>query len=228
MTGTAFDETLNFNYNLKNIEGADQPLSFLEDFLEVQINNLKDECTWDEGTARGKQIDNVKFACSKGIREAHKSMIPPVEPVAVQHPLTEKIGDTGLNFVGFIDLLDQTPQGLTVVDNKVTWGVWRSPKQWQHLIYSYLLRQGGVTTDLARYDIIQLRKRADPEIIRVSDVITPAKLKFVQMKIDFALSFLKYAGYREERYNHNTSSFMCGTFCPHVDDCEKRLGIALR
>lgn len=226
MAGNSFDETVNFNYTMKKNEGSDQPLSTLQDFIEAQIQERKDECEWESGSSKDKQRDGLLRACSSAIRVASTEIFPKVEPVAVQKEVSFEIRP-GLRFVGYIDLIDY-PR--IIVDNKTTWKKWSTAKLWQHSAYEYALRksEGTIGTEPARYDVMQLKRRGDSEAFSFSAPVSELQLSLVENKINWAVNFLEHAGIDKSKYNYNTSTWMCGPSCAHVDRCEMELGIRLR
>lgn len=227
LVGSAFDETVNFYYTNKKITGRDIPKSLIQDYAECVIENNKEDIlrSKDEGISKEETLDLAKFGCTRGIEVFRKVIAPDVEPDGIQVHLAHKI-DGHVTFHGYIDTIDR--KGV-IIDNKTTWRKWSGIQdQWQHIAYSYLANKNNIPLKNTRYDVVVLKKKADPEAMSFSAVVTEQQLEFVQKKIDWAMALVSAGVKNPKMFNYCTSSYLCGNLCPFVSKCEKELQLKLR
>jgi hypothetical protein len=228
ITGSAFDETVNFHYNQKKATGSDEPIDTLQDFVKEEFDQRKEECTWIPGQDKKKQQDKVLTACTKGIGEFRDKILQKVEPDGVQIEIMHEF-TPGLSFKGYVDLIEVKENKLIIVDNKTTWRRWHgTEKLWQLISYSYMLNLQGLDIRETRYDVCLLKKRDDPEVSQFTDFISDTQHKFIQSKLDWAIKYISSAMKDNTLFNYNLTSWQCGNSCPYVNQCELELGMKLR
>lgn len=228
ITGTAFDETVNYHYLQKKQTGADEPVDVLQDKVREEFDLVKSECTWIPGQDTTTQQNKVLTACTKGIKEFRSKVLEKVEPEGVQIELLHEF-TPGLKFKGYIDLLENRKGELILVDNKTTWRKWSgTEKLWQLISYAHILNEQGVKIKETRYDVCLLKKRDDPIVTRFTDFVNARQLNFVKNKLDWAVKYLTLAVKDTSMFNYNFNTWQCGNGCPYVDSCELELGTKLR
>jgi hypothetical protein len=227
ITGSAFDETVNYHYEKKIATGADEPVSVLQDFVKEEFEGLKETCLWIPGQDKKKQQDKVLSACTKGIKTFSEKILEKVEPEGVQIEVLHEF-TPGLKFKGYIDLIECGDRRI-IVDNKTTWRKWTgTEKLWQLVAYSTLLNEQGIDIRETRYDVCVLKKRDDPVVSQFTDFISDRQRQFVLNKINWAAKFIAAGMKDTSLFNPNFSSWQCGAGCPNVDQCELESGMKLR
>lgn len=228
ITGSAFDETINYHYDQKKITGSDETTDVLQDHVREEFKTRKDEALWIPNQDLVKQQDKVLTACTRGIKLFREKILTKVEPEGTQIEIYHEF-IPGLKFKGYIDLLETKDGGTVIVDNKTTWRKWNgTEKLWQLVVYSYMMKLQGRDIRETRYDVCRLKKRDEPEVTQFTDFITDQQHTFMAAKLAWAVNFLKVALKDHTMFNHNLSSWQCGASCPYVDQCEAALGMKLK
>jgi hypothetical protein len=228
ITGSAFDETLNFHYDQKKATGKDEPLDVLQDHVKEEFEHRKDEASWIPGQDIKAQQGKVLTACTKGLKIFRDKILTKVEPEGTQIEIYHEF-TPGLKFKGYIDLLENKDGSQVIVDNKTTWRRWSGKyKLWQLVVYSYMMSLQGQEIRETRYDVCLLKKRDDPEIAQFTDFITDDQHKFMARKLDWAVKYLTMAIKDPSLFNHNFNTWQCGNSCQYVTQCELELGMKLK
>ena len=228
ITGSAFDEAVNFHYLQKKATGMDEPTDVLQDFVKEEFDQRKDECTWIPHQDKKKQQDKVLSACTKGIGTFREKILQKVVPDGVQIEIYQDIAP-GLKFKGYIDLIEDKKGKKIIVDNKTTWRRWQgTEKLWQLISYSCMLKKQGIDIRETRYDVCLLKKRDDPEVVQFTDFISDTQHKFIESKINWAIKYITAAVQDPTLFNYNFNTWQCGKTCEYVDQCELELGMKLK
>jgi hypothetical protein len=229
ITGSAFDETLNYHYIQKKATGNDEPIDVLQDHVAEEFKLRVDGADWD-GIATKQKTDQGKVltACTRGIKAFREEILIKVVPsdsqVEIYHEFTP-----GLKFKGYVDLIEDGKGRQIIVDNKTTWMNWKgSEKLWQLVVYSYMLKLQGINIRELRYDVCRLKKRDDPVITQFTDFATDAQYEFMARKLEWAVNFLSAATKNPQMFNYNFTSWQCGASCAYVDQCEQETGMKLK
>lgn len=206
--GKCTHEAIEYNYNHKMDTGKDLPVSEVQEYFAYKMEEAKDETEWDEDPNQLKD-EGVQI-----VEVYHNNVAQNIFPVAVEEKV--EIPVAGVNFLGFVDLIDQN--GI-IRDTKTAK---RKPNQKdidkniQVTAYSMAYRQlfgkqeGGIAFDY-------LIRNKKPKVEEIKTARTEQDHKRFEKIVGSVIQAIS-----NKIYYPNMNHFSCSPdFCGYWHECHK-------
>jgi len=235
--GACVDSSVNHGYKEKAKTGVLEPLTVMEDVLNMEWKNNKEEVSFFE-----YKPDDIFGMCRKICSEFHKEVMPDVTPKIgddgepmVQRKVEQYIPILDTNMIGYIDLVDVDD---VIIDNKTAYG-----KRWKNQ-GSSLKRQGTSYIAMMEQKDGKLRRFRVDAVSALKTKTTVDRTNFIYSKeqvdaavhdtrsvlqyIDYATMLYKDTGDRSLFYCNTDSWLCCHRYCSFAKMCEINFKIIVK